>query len=39
MRNVIVADDLEGVGAFNKLTYVGGVGTKALAEDTKFVGV
>ena len=39
MRNVLVADDLEGVGAFDTLTCVGGVGTNALAEATKFVGV
>ena len=39
MSNVIVADYLEGVGAFETLTCVGGVGTNALEEATKFVGV
>ena len=39
VRNVLVENDLEGVGAFYTLTYVGGVGTNALAVATKFVGV
>ena len=39
MRNVLVVDDLEGGGAFDTLTFVAGVGTNALAEATKFVGV
>ena len=30
LRNVLVADDLEGVGAFDTLTCVGGVGTNTL---------
>ena len=39
MRNVLIAYDLEGVGAFDTLTYVGGFGTNTLAEATNFVGV
>ena len=39
MQNVLSSDDLEGVGAFDTLTCVGGVGTNALAEATKFIGV
>ena len=39
MRNVLVVDELEGVGAFDTLTCVGGVGTNALAEATNFVGL
>ena len=39
LRNVIVADELEGIGAFYTLSYVGGVGTNTLTEATKFVGV
>ena len=38
LRNVLVADDLEGAGAFGTLTCVGGVGTNALAEANKFIG-
>ena len=37
LRNVLVAYDLEGVGAFDTLSYVGGVGTNTLAEATKFI--
>ena len=39
VQNVLVADDLEGVGTLGTLIYVGGVGTNSLAEATKFVGV
>ena len=39
VRNVLLEDELECVGAFEKLPYVGGVGADALAEATKFVGV
>ena len=39
MRNLLVTDDLFGVGAFDTLTCVGGVGTNALAEAIEFVGV
>ena len=39
LRNVLVADDLEGVGAFDTLSYFGGVGTNTLTEATKFVRV
>ena len=39
VHNVLVADDLEGVGTLDTLIYVGGVGTNSLAEATKFVGV
>ena len=39
VRNILVAGDLEGVGAFDTLTCVVGVGTNALAEANKFVGV
>ena len=39
VRNVLVANVLEGVGAFYTLTSVRGVGTDALLEVTKFVGV
>ena len=39
VRNVLVADDFEGVGAFETFTCDGGVVTNALAEATKFIGV
>ena len=39
VRNVLVANDFEGVGAFDTLTCVDGVGNNALAEATDFVGV
>ena len=39
LRNVLVADELEGVGDFDTLSSVGGVGTNTLTETTKFVGV
>ena len=37
--NVLVADDLQGICAFDTLTCIGGVGTNALEEATKFIGV
>ena len=39
LKNFLVADDLEGVGAFDTLTCVGGVGTNTLAEATEIIGV
>ena len=39
MQNVIVADELEGVGDFDTLTCVGRVGIITLEEETEFVGV
>ena len=39
VRNVLIADDLEGVGAFDTLTCVGGVGNNALVDATEFIGV
>ena len=39
MRDVLVEDELEGVGAFDSLNCVGGVRTNSLAEATEFVGV
>ena len=39
VHNVLVADDLEGVGAFDTLTCVGGVGNNALVDATEFIGV
>ena len=39
VRNVLVADVLGGVGAFDTLNYVGGVGTNDLEEATDFIGV
>ena len=39
MRNVLVEDELECVGAYDTLFCVGGVGTNALAEATEFIGV
>ena len=39
MRNVLVEDELECVGAYDTLICVGGVGTNALAEATEFIGV
>ena len=39
IRNVLVANELEGVGAFDTLTCVGGVVANALVEATEFVGV
>ena len=38
MRNVLVANYLEGVGDFDTLTCVGRVGSDTLAEATDFVG-
>ena len=37
LRNVLIADDLEGVGTFDMLSCVGGVGTNTLIEANKFV--
>ena len=39
LSNVIVADDLEGVVAFDKFPCVSGVGTNTLTDATKFVVV
>ena len=39
VRNVLVADDLEGVGAFDTLDCDGGVGTNTLSEATEFIGI
>ena len=39
VRNILVVNDLEGVGDFYTLTYFGGVVSNALAEATEFVGV
>ena len=39
VRNILVVNDLEGVGDFYTLTCVGGVVSNGLAETTKFVGV
>ena len=39
LQNVIVANDLEGVGAFDTLTCFSEVLTDVLAEATEFVGV
>ena len=39
LRNVLVADDIEGVGAFDTFTCVGGVVTNALSEATDSIGV
>ena len=39
VRNVLVADDLEGVGAFDTSTCADGVGTNTLAEVNDFIGV
>ena len=39
MWNVLVANDLGGVGAFDTLTCVDGVGADALEEANYFVGV
>ena len=38
VRNILVANDLGGVGDFDTLACIGGVGTDALAEATKFFG-
>ena len=37
--NVLVSGYLEGVGAFDTLTCVGGVGTKYLEEATNLIGI
>ena len=39
LKNVIVADDLEDVGDFDKFSCVGGVGTNTLTEATNCFGV
>ena len=39
IRNVLVANDLEGIGAFDTLTCVSGVGAGTLVKATEFVGV
>ena len=39
LSNFLVSDELEGVGAFDMLSCVGGVGTNTLTEATKFVRV
>ena len=39
LRNILVADDIEVIGAFDTLYCFGGVGTNTLTEATKRVGV
>ena len=37
--DVLISDDPEGVGTFDTLTGLGGVGANALAEAAEFIGV